>query len=104
MLATNSPAGWMRSALRGDLAGRAFDDRDALGVGQKRPDVKPGRRLVHAEKGERIAVAGVDDRLDLGGSGRRGIARPPLRPPALASTRRMPCSGIATQPGRLASS
>ena len=61
---------------RGDLAGRAFDDRDALGVGQKRANVDAGRALMHAEKGERIAVAGVDDRLDLGaGTIRHSLSR-----------------------------
>ena len=33
------PGGMDALGARGDLAGRAFDDRDALGVGQKRADV-----------------------------------------------------------------
>ena len=36
----------------------------------------PGRALMHAEKGERIAVAGIDDRLDLGaGTIRHSLSR-----------------------------
>ncbi len=66
MLATNTPAGWMRSQRAAIWPVGALDDRDTFGIGQEGADVKPGRALVHAEKGERVAVTGVDDRLDFG--------------------------------------
>ena len=53
-------------ALGNDRPARAVDDRHRVGIGQKGPDVKPGRGLMHAEEGKRIAVARRDDRRDLG--------------------------------------
>src|ERR1044071_1153210 len=52
-------------ALGGDLAARRIDNRHALGVGQHRPDIDPGRGLVHPEKRKRVAVSSGDERLDL---------------------------------------
>ena len=66
MLATNNPAGWMRSprAATSPVALSTTATLSASGSNVADVDARPS--LVHAEKGERVAVAGVDDRLDLG--------------------------------------
>src|SRR6266446_4730343 len=52
-------------ALGDDLPRRRLDDRHLLRRGQHCPHADPAIDAVHAEKRERVVVAGLDDRLDL---------------------------------------
>src|SRR6266446_485805 len=53
------------NTLGHDLPRRRLDDRHLLRRGQHRPHADPTIDAVHAEKCERVVVAGLDDRLDL---------------------------------------
>src|SRR6267378_4441448 len=53
------------NTLSRDLTGSRLDDRHLLRPGQHCPHADPAIDAVHAEKRERVVVAGFDDRLDL---------------------------------------
>src|SRR6266849_283005 len=51
--------------LGGNLTRSRLDDRHLLRPGQHCPHANPAIDAMHAEKRERVVVAGLDDRLDL---------------------------------------
>src|SRR6266446_9425371 len=53
------------NTLGDNLPRRRLDDRHLLRRGQHCPHADPAIDAVHAEKRERVVVAGLDDRLDL---------------------------------------